>query len=95
MAKKNPHVGSSFDDFLKEEGIYEEVSALAMKRVLVREIEEEMQALGLSKAELARRMKTSRPQIDRLLDPSNQSLTIETLARAAKVIGRRIHLELV
>ncbi len=87
--------GSSFDDWLKEEGIYEEVSAAAIKRVLARQIEHAMKEKRLSKAEVARRMQTSRAALDRLLDAQNGSVTLNTLYRAAAAVGRQVRLELV
>ena len=87
--------GSSFDDWLKEEGIYEEVSAAAIKRVLARQIEQAMHEKRLSKAEVARRMHTSRAALDRLLDARNGSVTLNTLYRAAAAVGRQVRLELV
>jgi antitoxin HicB len=93
--RKNAAIGSLFDDFLKAEGIYEETQAAAIKRVLARQIERAMKEQKISKADMARRMDTSRTQLDRLLDPDNDSLTLTTLARAAKVIGREIRLQLV
>ncbi len=91
---KRENKGSSFDDWLKEEGIYEEVSAAAIKRVLARQIEHAMEERRLSKAEVARRMHTSRAALDRLLDPQNGSVTLNTLYKAAAV-GRQVRLELV
>ena len=93
--KKKGRVGSSFDDFLKEEGIYEEVTARAIKRVLARQLDTLMQDQGMNKTTLAKRMKTSRAQLDRLLDPDNESVTLGTLARAAKAVGRQLRMELV
>jgi DNA-binding Xre family transcriptional regulator len=93
--KKKGRVGSSFDEFLKGEGIYEEVTARAIKRVIARQLDVLMADQGLSKAELARRMKTSRAQLDRLLDPKNESVTLGTLARAAQAVGRNLRMELV
>jgi len=93
MKKKN--LGSSFDSWLKEEGIYEEVTASAIKRVLSRQLEAAMAEKGLSKAEMARRMHTSRAALNRLLDPENDSVTLNTLQKAATVIGREVRLELV
>ena len=87
--------GSTFDDWLKEEGIYEEVSAAAIKRVLARQIEHAMKEKQLSKAEVARRMQTSRAALDRLLDAQNGSVTLNTLYRAAAAVGRQVRLELV
>jgi hypothetical protein len=93
--RRNPHIGSSVDDFLAEEGILEECEVGALKQVLVMQIEEAMRALGLNKAQMAGRMQTSRAQLDRLLDPLNTSVTLHTLQRAASVLGKRIRLELV
>jgi antitoxin HicB len=93
--KKKGSIGSSFDDFLKEEGIYEEVTARAIKRVLARQLDALMEDQDITKTELARRMKTSRAQLDRLLDPENESVTLGTLARAAKAVGRQLRMELV
>jgi uncharacterized protein YidB (DUF937 family) len=93
MKKKN--IGSSFDSWLREEGIYEEVSANAIKRVIARQIASEMSQKGLTKAEMARQMNTSRASLDRLLDPENGSITLSTLQKAASAVGREIRLELV
>jgi antitoxin HicB len=90
----NPHFGSSFEDFLKEEGIYEEVTNHAIKRVLAWQIEQAMKAEGISKAEMARRMQTSRTQLDRLLDPDNDKVQLDTVQRAAAAVGRKLKLEL-
>jgi predicted XRE-type DNA-binding protein len=92
---KRANKGSSFDDWLKEEGIYEEVSAAAIKRVLARQIEHAMKEKCLSKSEVARRMQTSRAALDRLLDAQNGSVTLNTLYRAAAAVGRQVRLELV
>jgi antitoxin HicB len=88
-------LGSSFDDFLKEEGIYEDVQTVAIKRVIAWQIEEAMKTSHITKAEMARRMKTSRSQLDRLLNPEHSGVTLETLSRAAQVIGRNIRVELI
>jgi antitoxin HicB len=93
--KKKGRVGSSFDDFLKREGIYEEVTARAIKRVLARQLDTLMNDQGLTKTILAKRMKTSRAQLDRLLDPDNESVTLGTLTRAAHAVGRRLRMELI
>jgi antitoxin HicB len=93
--KKKGRVGPSFDNFLKEEGIYEEVTARAIKRVIARQLDALMQDEGISKTELARRMKTSRAQLDRLLDPENESVTLGTLTRAAHAVGRQLRMELI
>jgi antitoxin HicB len=93
--KKKSRIGSSFDDFLKDEGIYEEVTARAIKRVIARQLGALMDDEGLTKTELAKRMKTSRAQLDRLLDPDNESVTLGTLTRAARAVGRQLRMELV
>ena len=87
-------IGSKFDDFLKAEGIYEGTTARALKRVLAWQIAEAMKAEGMTKTELARRMKTSRAVLDRLLDAKNPAVTLSTISRAATALGRRIRLEL-
>ena len=88
-------IGSTFDDFLNEEGPYEAAQSVAIKRVLAWQIEKAMKKQRLTKAEMARRMETSRSQLDRLLDPGSDSVTLETLTRAARAIGRQVKLELV
>jgi hypothetical protein len=92
---KKGHIGSSFDSWLREEGIYEEVTATAIKRVLARQVEAAMKEKNFSKAEMARRMHTSRAALDRLLDPDNDAVTLTTLQKAAIVVGRQVRLELV
>jgi antitoxin HicB len=91
---KRTNKGSSFDEWLKEEGIYEEVTAAAIKRVLARQIKHAMEERRLSKSEVARRMHTSRAALDRLLDPRNSSVTLNTLYKAAAAVGRQVRLEL-
>jgi predicted XRE-type DNA-binding protein len=93
MKKKN--IGSTFDSWLREEGLYDEVSSTAIKRVVARQVEAAMEQKGLTKAEMARRMHTSRAALDRLLDPKNDAVTLGTLRKAAAVVGREIRLELV
>jgi antitoxin HicB len=93
--KKNPHWGSTLDDFLAEEGTREAFQAVAVKEVLAWQIEEAMKAQGMSRKGLAARMHTSRSQISRLLDPKSGNVTLETLQRAAKLLGREVRLELV
>ena len=90
----NKHIGSGFDDFLKEEGIHEDVTAHAIKRVLAWQIEQAMEAQGLTKSEMAKRMNTSRAQLERLLDPDNDKVQLDTMQRAAAAVGRKLHLEL-
>jgi DNA-binding Xre family transcriptional regulator len=92
--KKN-NIGSPFDSWLREEGIYQEVTATAIKRVLARQVEAAMKEKNFSKAEMARRMHTSRASLDRLLDPENDAVTLTTLQKAAIVVGRQVRLELV
>ena len=86
--------GQSFDDYLKEQGAYEKTTELAVKRVLVFQLAEAMKQQGISKAEMARRLRTSRSQLDRLLDPGHDGVTVGVLARAAKAVGRELRLEL-
>ena len=93
MKKKN--IGSTFDSWLREEGLYEEVNANAIKRVVARQVEDAMKQKRLTKAEMARRMHTSRAALDRLLDPENDAVTLLTLRKAAAVVGRELRLELV
>jgi len=95
MRKKNPHVGSTFESWLDEAGIREEVTAAAVKSVIARQIAEEMKKQHITKARMAELMDTSRAQVDRLLDPENGSATLETLMRAARIVGRELRLELV
>ena len=94
MTKKGK-IGSSFDDFLKQDGIYEQVTARAIKRAIARQLDALMQDQGLTKSNLAKRMRTSRAQLDRLLDPDNESVTLGTLTRAAQAVGRQLRMELV
>ena len=88
-------IGSNFDDFLKEEGIYEQSTAAAMKRVLALQIEEGMREQQLTKTAMAKRMHTSRAALNRLLDDRDTSLTLTTLASAAAALGRGVRIELV
>ncbi len=91
----NLHIGSSLDDFLEEEGILEEINLIAIKRVLAWQIKNAMEEKKLTKSEMAKQMKTSRSSLDRLLDPNNASVTLDTINRAAKIIGKRVHFEFV
>jgi DNA-binding Xre family transcriptional regulator len=93
--KKNLHIGSTLDDFLKEEGLYEDATNFAIKRVLAWQLEKAMSEQGLTKTEMARRMGTSRAHLDRLLDPENAKVQLDTVERAANVLGRRLRLVLV
>jgi antitoxin HicB len=91
---KKEHIGSDFDEFLQEEGLLEVAEAAAAKRVIAFQIAQEMKRRRLSKSEMAHRMKTSRPALDRLLDPANSSVTLSTLERAASAVGRKLRVEL-
>jgi antitoxin HicB len=87
--------GTTLDAFLAEEGLLEEATDRAIKAVLAWQIDREMKAQKLTKAAMARRMQTSRAQLDRLLDPDNSSVTLHTLHRAAAILGKRLRAELV
>ena len=87
------HIGGNFDDFLDQEGVLVEAEAIAVKRVLVFQLEELMKEQRLTRAQLAKRMKTSRVSLDRLLDPDNTSVTFLTLLRATKALGRHVRIE--
>lgn len=91
---KNKHLGSSFDKFLKEEGLRADTEAAAIKRVIAYQIEMEMKRANLSKSALAERMHTSRSALDRLLDPANVSVTLQTLERVALALGKNLKIEM-
>jgi DNA-binding Xre family transcriptional regulator len=95
MTRENPHLGSTFESWLDEQGIREEVTAAAIKAVISLQLAEAMKQRGISKTMMAAQVHTSRAQLDRLLDPDNGSVTLETLQRAARVVGRELRLELV
>jgi len=92
---ENKHIGSNFDDFLAEEALLEDATATAMKRVIAWQIEQEMKAQKLSKTAMATKMHTSRAALNRLLDATDTSLTLTTLASAAAALGKRVRVELV
>lgn len=92
--KKNPHHGSTLDSFLEEEGVLQEFRAAAVKEVIAWQIAEAMKKKKLSKNKMAELMQTSRAQLDRLLDPEQGNVTLETLHRAAHVLGRGLRVEL-
>lgn len=94
MNRPNRHIGSDFDAFLAEDGVLEEATAVAIKRVIAWQIAEAMKARGLSKKAMAERMHTSRSHLDRLLDENDTGLTLETLSRAAQALGYRVRVEL-
>jgi predicted XRE-type DNA-binding protein len=92
---KNNFIGGSFDDFLVEEGIAEEVEAGAIKKIISYQLRQAIESEQLTKTALAKRLETSRAAIDRLLDPENESITLLTLKKAATVLGKKLRLELV
>jgi len=93
MAKKD-HVGSKFEDYLRQDGQLEAATAVAVKRVVAWQIEKAMKRGKVKKSELAIRLGTSRAQLDRLLDPDNAAITVESLARVAAALGKRLKIEL-
>ncbi len=93
--QRNKHIGSSVNDFLREEGILEEARAIAIKEVVAWQIEQAMEKDNVTKMEMAKRMRTSRAALNRLLDPNNDAVTLQTLSRAAHAIGRELRIELV
>ena len=95
MKRQNKHVGSSLEDFLTEEGILEETRAMAIKETVAWQVQQLMEKEKITKVEMAKRMKTSRAALDRLLDPGNGAVTLQTLSRAANAIGRVLRIELV
>ncbi len=95
MTRKNPHIGSRLEELLAKEGLLAESSAMALKRVLAWQLEQAMQEHHITKTVMARRMKTSRASLNRLLDPNNPSVTLRTIERAAAVLGKIVRLEIV
>jgi predicted XRE-type DNA-binding protein len=92
---RNKHIGSDFSAFLKEEGIYEEVNDIAIKRVIAYQLEQEMKAQHITKTKMAEMMNTSRAVVNRLLNPDNSSLTLNTLEVATSVLGKRLSISIV
>ena len=90
----NKYSGSDFDDFLKEDGILEEVTARAHKRLLALQVREAMEEYSITKAQLAEKLETSRSQLDRLLDPDNTAVTLESMERLARAVGKQLKVEL-
>ena len=90
----NKHIGSDFDEFLREEGMLGDAESVAAKRVIAFQIAREMERANITQSELARRMKTSRSAVERLLDPANPSVTLSTLERAARAVGKRLTVQL-
>ncbi|MCW2244756.1 DNA-binding Xre family transcriptional regulator [Azospirillum fermentarium] len=95
MTETNPHTGGSFDDFLAEEGRLDEATDQAVKRVIAWQLSEAMQNAGLTKTAMAERMGTSRAQLQRLLDPASDAVTLDTLKKAAAALGKRVRIEFV
>jgi antitoxin HicB len=93
--KSLDHSGSSFDSFLEEEGILDEVDALAVKRVIAWQLAKAMKARRVTKKSMAARIGTSRSQLDRLLDPENSSVHLRTIAKAARAVGKRLRIEMI
>ena len=92
---RNPHWGSTLDDFLREEGIHQQATTAAIKSVIALQLDREMKKKRITKKRLAELMHTSRAQVDRILDPDKGNVTIETLQRAAALVGRQLRFELV
>lgn len=90
----NKHIGSNFDDFLREEEILAETEAAALKRVFAWEIQKALKEMHLTKGQVAKKMRTSRAAFDRILDPNNTSVTLKSLERASIALGKRLHIEL-
>jgi antitoxin HicB len=88
------HIGSDFDGFLRDEGLLDNAEAVATKRVIAFQITQEMERAHITQSELARRMKTSRSAVERLLDPANPAVTLSTLERAASAVGKRLKVQL-
>ena len=91
----NKHIGSDFNEFLQEDGIYEEVNDIAIKRVIAYQLEQEMKAQNITKSKMAELMKTSRAVVNRLLNPDNTSLTLHTLESATNALGKRLNISIV
>lgn len=95
MKRSNQRTGTSFEDFLKEEGIAEEVTAKALKRALAEQLLDAMDAQAMTKVAMAAQMATSRSQLDRLLDPDNLRIQFDSLIRAAAAVGKAVEIKLV
>ena len=93
--KRNVHIGSTLEDFLEEDGLREEVYGEAAKRVVALQLREAMKASGTTVSEMARRMETSRSQVERVITPNSESVTVGSLAKAARVMGYRLNMKLV
>lgn len=95
MSKKKGRIGSSFEDYLKDEGTYDEATATAVKRVLAWQLGQAMADKRMSKNQIAKAMHTSRSQLDRILDPDNDRVRLDTVIKAARVLGREVRIDLV
>jgi antitoxin HicB len=95
MKTSNPRSGTPFDDFLKEQGMYDEITAKALKRAITEQLKDAMQTQQLTKVAMASRMETSRTQVDRLLDPDNLRIQFDSLVKAASAIGKRVEIRLI
>jgi antitoxin HicB len=95
MKNSNPHIGSSFDDFLEEEKLLAEASEIAIKRVIAWQLQQEIESKNMTKTSVAKAMGTSRAAVDRLLDPNNTSMTLLTLSKAARILGKSIKIYLI
>lgn len=95
MTNNNPHIGSAFDDFLDEENLLVEANEIAIKRVIAWQLQQEIESKHMTKTDVAKAMGTSRAAVDRLLDPNNTSVTLNTLSKAARILGKRIEIDLV
>ncbi len=95
MKTSNPRSGTTFDDFLKEQGMYDEITAKALKRAITEQLKDAMQTQQLTKVAMASRMETSRTQVDRLLDPDNLRIQFDSLVKAASAIGKRVEIRLI
>jgi antitoxin HicB len=95
MINNHPHIGSSFDDFLDEENLLVEANEIAIKRVIAWQLQQEIESKHMTKTDVAKAMGTSRAAVDRLLDPNNTSVTLNTLSKAARILGKKIEIDLV
>lgn len=91
----NQYLGSNFDDFLEEEGLLFEVEARAIKKIIAYQIEQEMNKLGWTKTEMAKKMNTSRSSLECLLDPQNASINLQTITKATSILGKKLRIELI
>jgi antitoxin HicB len=95
MKNNNSYIGSSFDDFLDEENLLVEANEIAIKRVIAWQLQQEIESKHMTKTDVAKAMGTSRAAVDRLLDPNNTSVTLNTLSKAARILGKKIEIDLV